>query len=53
MPLALTLELQERLKDRYDSLELLELLNLSMDEIIEVFDEQIRMAIDNGDVLGD
>jgi len=51
MPLAIDLDLQNLLKDRYDPMELLELLGLSMDDVIEAFDEKIKELLDEGELL--
>jgi hypothetical protein len=42
MPVALTLEeLKERLVQRYDTLELLELLGITVEELVEAFEDRI------------
>jgi hypothetical protein len=42
MPVALTLEeLKERLVQRYDTLELLELLGITSEELVEAFEDRI------------
>ena len=43
-------ELSMRIKDRYDVLELLELLELTMDEVLYLFEDRIKDKIEVLDV---
>lgn len=50
MPSIITYDLLLRLKDRYAPEELFELLDISMEDLVDTFDEEIFKGIEDGSV---
>jgi hypothetical protein len=50
MPPLVAKHLLDRIRDRYEVIELIELLNPSMDEVLDAFEDRLLTLIEEGDL---